>query len=154
MQDKIQKLSPIKQRILKLIDSLGISKREFYAKTGISRGTQESSTGITEKTMAKVFAVYSDINPEWLLTGNGEMMRKNSFYYGENGEKIEKNVSDITSGYQIFGKEGGGPFLGGDAEDGSDYSEFLKVIRMNTEMLKEKDEQISRLLTLVERMSK
>lgn len=157
MQEKIQKLSPIKQRILKLIDCLGISKREFYAKTGISRGTLESNTGITEETMTKVFAIYRNINPEWLLTGKGEMMRENGFSYGENEEKIEKNASDFASEYRILNKNSREKtsLLGNDVKNNeNDYSELLKVILMNTEMLKEKDEQISRLLTLIERMSK
>ena len=156
MQENMQKLSPIKQRILKLIDSLEISKREFYAKTGISRGTLESNTGITEETMAKVFAVYKNINPEWLLTGNGEMLTENGINYGDNEEKNKKNASDIVSDYRILGKDGKKTSLLGDGmgECGADYSEFLKVIKMNTELLKEKDEQISRLLTLIERMTK
>lgn len=56
MQEKEQKISPIKQRILQYVDTLGISKRDFYAKTGISRGTLESSTGITEDTYYKRFS--------------------------------------------------------------------------------------------------
>lgn len=74
MQDKKQKLSPIKQNILNFIEYLGISKREFYKLTGISRGTLESNTGITEETIAKFFATYSFVNPVWLLTGVGEML--------------------------------------------------------------------------------
>ena len=41
MQEKEQKISPIKQRILQFADNLNISKREFYAKIGVSRGTLE-----------------------------------------------------------------------------------------------------------------
>ena len=52
MQEKLQKISPTKQRILQFVDTLGISKRDFYAATGISRGTLESSTGITEDTVS------------------------------------------------------------------------------------------------------
>ena len=48
MQEKEQKKSPIKQRILHFADTLGISKRDFYTQIGVSRGTLESNTGITE----------------------------------------------------------------------------------------------------------
>ena len=68
----MQEISPIKQRILQYADTLKISKRDFYAKTGISRGTLESNTGITEETLAKFFAVYQEVNPGWILTGNGK----------------------------------------------------------------------------------
>lgn len=76
MQERIQKISPIKQRILQFVDTLGITKRDFYAKTGISRGTLESATGITEDTITKVFAIYPSLSPSWLIMGAGEMLIK------------------------------------------------------------------------------
>lgn len=75
MQPKELKKSPIKQRILQFVDSLGISKRDFYSKTGISRGTLENNAGITEDTITKLFAVYKNINPFWLINGEGEMVK-------------------------------------------------------------------------------
>ncbi len=56
------------------VDSLNISKRDFYKMTNISRGTLESKTGITEDTIGKIFAVYQNISPAWLLKGEGEML--------------------------------------------------------------------------------
>lgn len=55
--------------------TLGISKRDFYSKIGVSRGTLESSTGITEDVMAKFIATYPNINSDWLLTGRGQMLK-------------------------------------------------------------------------------
>lgn len=75
MQEKERKISPIKQRILQFVENLGISKRKFYEETGISRGTLESNTGITEDIMAKVFAAHPELSSEWLLTGEGDMMK-------------------------------------------------------------------------------
>ena len=72
---KMQKISPIKERILKFADTLDISKREFYKKTGISRGTLESSTGITEETLAKFITTFKELSLEWILTGEGPMLR-------------------------------------------------------------------------------
>lgn len=78
MQTKEQKISPIKQRILYFAGTLGISKRDFYSKIGVSRGTLESNTGITEDVMAKFIAIYPNINLEWLLTGEGSMIKSTS----------------------------------------------------------------------------
>ncbi len=78
MQTKEQKISPIKQRILYFAETLGISKRNFYSKIGVSRGTLESNTGITEDVMAKFIATYPNINLEWLLTGKGSMVKDDS----------------------------------------------------------------------------
>lgn len=74
MQEKEQKISPIKQRILHYADSLGISKREFYLKIGVSRGTLEAKSGITEDILAKFIATYPSVNPEWLISGKGTMI--------------------------------------------------------------------------------
>jgi len=91
MQEKKQNNSPIKQRILQFIDELGVSKREFYAKTSISRGTLESNTGITEDIIARFFATYQNISPAWLLTGEGAMLISN--------EPLKEAVaSDLPSG--------------------------------------------------------
>mgnify|MGYP000114477937 CR=1 FL=1 len=76
MQEKGQNISPVKRRILYFIDSLLISKREFYSKTGISRGTLESNTGITEDTMAKFIATFPEVSLDWLILGEGDMIRK------------------------------------------------------------------------------
>lgn len=75
MQEDEQKKSPIKQRILQFVETLGISKRDFYGQVGISRGTLESGSGITEDVMAKFIAKYPNINVEWLVSGHGAMFK-------------------------------------------------------------------------------
>lgn len=69
MQEKEQKVSPIKQRILEFAENLGISKRKFYDTIGVSRGTLESPTGITEDILSKFIAAFPDVNIVWLITG-------------------------------------------------------------------------------------
>lgn len=76
MQEKEQYISPIKQRILSFAGTLGISKRDFYSKIGVSRGTLESKTGITEDVITKFFATYPEVNIQWLMTGVGDMLSK------------------------------------------------------------------------------
>lgn len=92
MQAKEQNISPIKQRILEFANTLGISKRDFYTKIGVSRGTLESKTGITEDVMAKFIATYPNVSIEWLMTGEGDMIKnsKRSF------SPINNNIKTIT----------------------------------------------------------
>lgn len=78
MQEKKQKISPIKSRILYFANSLGISKREFYSKIQVSRGTLESKTGITEDVLAKFIAIYPSVSIDWLLTGEGNMLKEST----------------------------------------------------------------------------
>ena len=93
MQGKEQNISPIKQRILFFAGTLGISKRDFYAKIGVSRGTLESRTGITEDVVTKFFATYPEVSIEWLMTGEGEMLKNSPSCKEkeqENSDLVEK----------------------------------------------------------------
>lgn len=76
MQEEIQKISPIKQRILQYIDDKYVSKRDFYNKSAISRGTLESNTGITEDILAKFIAIHPEVSLEWLIYGNGTILKQ------------------------------------------------------------------------------
>jgi len=81
----MQKKSPIKQNILKHLDFIGVSKYEFYKKTNITRGILDQDNGISEENIAKYLAYFKEINPEWLLTGNGKMLK---------GEKEVVNIKN------------------------------------------------------------
>jgi len=99
MQEKIQNISPIKQRILSFASTLGISKRDFYLKIGVSRGTLESKTGITEDIMAKFIATYPNVNIDWLMTGNGSMTKPVSIVMDQN-IKAEHVVLGTNIGFK------------------------------------------------------
>ena len=73
MQEKEQKISPIKERILQFVDTLGISKRDFYKIIDVSRDTLESKTGITEDVLAKFIAKSPEVNLNWLISCVGQM---------------------------------------------------------------------------------
>jgi uncharacterized protein YlxW (UPF0749 family) len=67
--------SPIKQRILLYADNKGYSKRKIYLDTGISNGVLDKESGLTEDNIERFVSTYKDVNIEWLLTGNGDMLR-------------------------------------------------------------------------------
>lgn len=127
MQEKIQNISPIKQRILYFVDYLNISKREFYQKTGISRGTLESNTGITEETVAKLIATYPKINITWLFSGNGIMY----------SDSNEKNYNVVEEQQEFYGKKSdipgtGIPLIEADAFAGS-FSGDIQILESQCE---------------------
>lgn len=74
----MQKKSSIKQNILQYLDFIGITAYKFYQDTGITRGILTQDNGMSEENTAKFLAYYSDVNPEWLLTGKGDMIKKKS----------------------------------------------------------------------------
>lgn len=74
--DKI--FSPIKGRVIEYIERQCIKKEEFYIKTGITSSNFKGSGKLSEiggDKIAKILSKYCDLNPEWLLTGKGEMLR-------------------------------------------------------------------------------
>lgn len=72
----MQEKSLIKQNILQFIDTKGISKYKFYQKTGITRGVLDQNNGMSEENTTRFLACFPEVNPEWLITGHGEMLKK------------------------------------------------------------------------------
>lgn len=71
----MREISIVKQNILQFLDFKGISKYEFYQKTGISNGILSQSNGISEDNILKFLSYYSEINTSWLFTGKGSMLK-------------------------------------------------------------------------------
>ena len=75
----MDKISPIKEKILYFLEKQGITKVDFCEKTGIAYANLKgkglfSEIGGTQ--IGKILSVYSEISPEWLLTGQGSMLRE------------------------------------------------------------------------------
>lgn len=75
--DKI--FAPIKGRILEYIDYKNITKESFYKESGVTASNFKGK-GIESELggdkIAKILSLYDDLNAEWLLTGNGDMIKK------------------------------------------------------------------------------
>ncbi|MEI3154372.1 MAG: S24 family peptidase [Odoribacter sp.] len=68
--------SIFKDRILQYIEYKGISKYECYQNTGITNGILSQKNGMTEDSILKFLSYYKDINPDWLILGQGSMLRE------------------------------------------------------------------------------
>jgi len=71
----MQENSPIKARILQYLDYKQITRYKFYQNTGITRGILDQNNGISEENIARFIAYYKDVSYEWLLTGEGNMLK-------------------------------------------------------------------------------
>ncbi len=72
--DKI--FSPIKERIIQFIDYKNITKESFFQATGMSRSNFSGSNAGSEvggEKIVKILLTYPEINPYWLLLGQGSM---------------------------------------------------------------------------------
>lgn len=70
-----------KYRIINYLDYKGISKPLFFSQTGIKRGFLDSdklNQNISEEHIAKIIATYKDVNLQWLITGEGEMLKESN----------------------------------------------------------------------------
>lgn len=74
----MRNISTFKGRILQYAEIKGFSKRKIYIDTGISNGVLDKETGLTEDNIAKFLNFYTEVNPEWLLTGEGSMLKNES----------------------------------------------------------------------------
>jgi hypothetical protein len=71
----------IKDKILYFIENQNIKKEDFYKITGISASNFKGlglKSEIGGEKIVKILTCYPFLNPEWLLTGNGSMLKENT----------------------------------------------------------------------------
>lgn len=73
-----KKISVYKQRVIQYLDFKGISKREFYARTGLSNGVLDKDSSLTLISVEKIISAFEDLNAFWLLTGKDSMISDNN----------------------------------------------------------------------------
>lgn len=94
---KNNKNSTAKSRLIDYLTFKGEKKSVFYAKTGLSNGFLDRNSSITSDKIDVILNCYSDLNLTWLVTGEGEMLRK-SEKIGDNGiVQIGKNRDNIVN---------------------------------------------------------
>lgn len=147
MDKNLEKNAKIKQRLLYFIEIQSITKVDFCEKTGISYSNikgkaQQSELGGEQ--IAKILEVFSELSPDWLLLGRGEILRNPANVNSGNGQQV---IADHNSGTI-------------NADNRQYYSDSPDVLRREIEILgewikekdgqiKEKDGQISKLLALL-----
>lgn len=118
--------SIIKKNILYFIESQNISKYELYKNTGISNGVLSQKGGMSEENTIKFLSYYKEISADWLLTGEGSMLK--------------------TSGQNVV-QNSGSDSINAQNSNVTQHNNNNELI----EMLKEKDKQIT---MLIEKISK
>lgn len=70
-----------KDRILIFLQKTGIKKTEFFKLTGISPSNfkgQAMQSELGSDKIANILTIYSQLSPDWLLLGTGDMFRSNN----------------------------------------------------------------------------
>ena len=103
MQENEEKISPLKRKILQFIENQQIVKKDFYENTGVSDGNFKSDglkSEIGGSALVKILSYYKNLSAEWLLRGEGNMLKKTSSPYPT--DVISKNtVAEQTKPYNI-----------------------------------------------------
>lgn len=87
----------MKERILQFIEYKRLSKNKFYKETGLSNGILDKQGGISSDSLEKIYCVYPEINLDWLLTGKGEMFKKEGLV-----QQAHNNISSTINQHQTI----------------------------------------------------
>ena len=106
----MEKISPIKQRILQFIDYKGITKLLFCEKVGISYSNLKGKSLSSElggDALCEILSIYSEISPDWLIVGKGEMLRSGALQRIEFSPDMELVVGKMLKRIEELSNENG-----------------------------------------------
>lgn len=69
-------MANVKERIYQFIEYKGISVYSFEVSIGKTKSYLRNSKSMSSDTLSKICEVYPDLNPDWVLTGNGNIVRE------------------------------------------------------------------------------
>ncbi len=107
MTNKIEnKITSIKDRVIKIAEIKGISKEKFFTELGTTSANfrgKAKETPLNSNTIINIIACYPEINLRWLLTGEGEIL-VNAQETGTNqsGDDKDKEIEELKAEIQFL----------------------------------------------------
>ncbi len=98
----------IRERIAEFLILKGISRYRFYKDTGLSNGFLDKPGSINSDNCEKICYCYTDINPEWLLTGKGGMLKNDEQTGGSLNKSVEvllQKILELSAENTLLKKE-------------------------------------------------
>jgi hypothetical protein len=87
-----------RERILQFVEYKRISKSRFYKETGLSNGFLDKNNNPCVDKVEQIIYIYPELNPEWLITGKGSMLRQPQEPVRERvGEEKSSVAQEVTS---------------------------------------------------------
>ena len=106
--EKDKKITNIKERILYISDYYKVGKEKFFEDLGLSyanfKGIQKKSA-LNSDAVAIILSKYSMIDPIWLLTGEGEMLKSSSAQEtgtSQSGDDKDKEIEELKAEIQFL----------------------------------------------------
>ena len=120
------------ERVIQFIEYKGISKYKFCKDLGFSNKFLDNSSNMGTDKAGKILHYYPEINPEWLLTGNGDMLRDKSTVVSEPVATYRKTKDGIKEQQNIplFNLEatmGLIPYENGNGLDNNKIDDYLSI---------------------------
>lgn len=123
----------IKERTYSFIEYKGITVKKFEELCGLSNGYISSMRkGFGTDKLNNVLTMFPELNREWLLYGEGEMLNPKVIQNNQNGDNIQGHSVTVNK----------------------TEKDYLEIIKRQSEQLSESQEQIDRLLSIIENFGK
>lgn len=125
----------IKERLILYIKFLGIGQGKFEAQCGLSNGyVNNIRKSITPEKLQMIARQNPDLNTGWLMTGEGDMLRSKIEVNGDNNTSVAGNSNNVNNS--------------------STLEKAIDEIAAQRKLVEKSQEQIDRLLSIIEQMNK
>jgi hypothetical protein len=98
-------MSKIQDRIKQYIDNKDISKREFCRKINASASFLAKDSEISSDKLLNIINAYQDISIEWLVTGNGKMLKETGTLMPEDQQHLFDICEELKKKCEKLRKE-------------------------------------------------
>ncbi|MCL1933573.1 MAG: hypothetical protein FWF53_07170 [Candidatus Azobacteroides sp.] len=124
----------MKERLIEFLAYLKIGQKQFEIKAGLSNGyVDKLGDNITLKSLNKIETAYPELNINWLKTGEGDMVKSTVNQNNVEGDNIQGNNVTVNK---------------------SQTDKFLDLLKASDDQLSKSQEQIDRLIGLLEKLNK
>lgn len=123
----------IKDRIIQFIEYKNISANAFEKSIGVSKSYIRNTKSVSAEVVSSIIRIYSELNSEWLLMGNGSMLKSDT--------APSVQLSDRSANYQGTFTEpintimGSGNSIGGSARERITEIKGQKLVQAKTEAI-------------------
>lgn len=122
----------VKERTYQFIEYKGISVKKFEELCKLSNGYVSSMRkGYGDDKLNNVLTMFPELNRDWLIYGEGEMLNPPVVQNNQNGDNINGHSVTVNK----------------------TEKDYLDIIKMQAEQISKSQEQIDRLLSIIEKLS-
>jgi len=127
-------MTTTKSRLIDFLSYLGMGQNAFEKKVGISNGyINNVKNSIGSEIISKISAAYPELDTSWLLSGEGEMLKTVVNQNNVEGDNIQGHNVTVNK---------------------SQTDKFLDLLKTKDDQFNKSQEQIDRLIGLLENYKK